>query len=578
MDSFKQLKRRTTDLLQSLPHSLPSIPSLGGHGHGLNHGKSNHHATMKGTWEKISVPPLPRSSHSINIVAGTVYIFGGQADPSKTPADNDMHVVTLPSSGAQADYHAIKAKAIKRTIPTINEVKPSPEPEAETELVGAAAQDLADVSLDTPIEAPVDKGKSKALPDFNLGDVPAPRAGHATAVIGHRIFLFGGHAGGSLETSTPLNEGGRVWVFDTRTNLWSFIDPAPVIPPGVSALPAPRSHHAVVATDKPRDFNQAASAHTQSPGATTRAEAWREWARGDSDEVGIPQRPIVGSVAERATDLDDDGYGTLIIHGGRLAGGARAADVWAFDVHSRAWQRLPDAPGGPRSDTTLALSKSRLYRFGGFGGPQAGAEESSDESGQLDFLELAVDRFDDEFSVGEVSITARRSGWQSLIPGKENVGYKEVDAAATPLALENDEEWPGQRGAAGLEAITIGGGREYLVLLLGEKARSRPDDEQGDRFCDDVWAFQVPPQGLSPASLADTFFSAVGRKSGEGQWAKVEMGPFDDEDDASAEGPGARGFIATATMGDLEENGIVVWGGLNVENQGLGDGWILRLG
>ncbi|KAK3327775.1 hypothetical protein B0T19DRAFT_173500 [Cercophora scortea] len=569
MESFKQLRRRTTDLLQSIPHSLPSIPSLTGHGHSHGHGHG-HHAIMQGTWEKISVPPLPRSSHSINIVAGTVYIFGGQTDPSKPPADNDMHVVTLPSSGAQADYHAIKAKAAKRTIPIINEVKPSPEPEAE---IAVVTQDLAEVSLDTPIEAPVDKGKSKALPDLNLGDVPAPRAGHATAVIGHRIFLFGGHSGGSVETSTPLNEGGRVWVFDTRTNLWSFIDPAPNIPPGVvpAALPAPRSHHSAVATDKPRDFNQAT---TQSPsGATTRAEAWREWARGDSDEVGIPQRPIVGSVAERATDLDDDGYGTLIIHGGRLAGGVRAVDVWAFDVHSRAWQRLPDAPGVPRSSTALALSKSRLYRFGGFGDPQ----ESGDENGQLDFLELAVDRFDDEFSAGEVAVTARRPGWQSLIPGKENVGYKEVDAAATPLAWEEEEEWPGQRGAAGLEAVTVGGGREYLVLMLGEKARPRTDELQGSKFCDDVWAFKVPPQGLSPASLADTFFSAVGRKSGEGKWTKVEMGPFDDEDDASAEGPGARGFVATATMGDLEENGIVVWGGLNAENRGLGDGWIFRL-
>lgn len=30
-------------------------------------------------------------------------------------------------------------------------------------------------------------------------------------------------------------------------------------------------------------------------------------------------------------------------------------------------------------------------------------------------------------------------------------------------------------------------------------------------------------------------------------------------------------------MGELEENGIFVWGGLNSENKRLGDGWILRL-
>jgi len=56
------------------------------------------------------------------------------------------------------------------------------------------------------------------------------------------------------------------------------------------------------------------------------------------------------------------------------------------------------------------------------------------------------------------------------------------------------------------------------------------------------------------------------------------MGPYDDEDDASAEGPGPRGWIGSAVMGDLEENGIVIWGGLNERNAKLGDGWILRLG
>lgn len=58
---------------------------------------------------------------------------------------------------------------------------------------------------------------------------------------------------------------------------------------------------------------------------------------------------------------------------------------------------------------------------------------------------------------------------------------------------------------------------------------------------------------------------------------KVETGPHDDEDDASLDGPGPRGWIASATMGELEENGIVIWGGLDAGNKRLGDGWIFRL-
>ncbi|KAK0615887.1 hypothetical protein B0T17DRAFT_497153 [Bombardia bombarda] len=540
--------------------NMPTMPSLDRfHPGGGKGGKRS----MKGTWEKISVPPLPRSSHSVDIVAGTVYVFGGEVEPRK-PVDNDMHAITLPSSGAQADYYAIKAKAPKKKQQRPATVVPTVVlPDAVVEEVNLNEND------DITAKAADTKGKGVATgPDhLDLGDVPAPRIGHATAVIGHRIFLFGGRGGPDMKTA--LDESGRVWVFDTRTHLWSYLDPVSTTTT-TSPVPEPRSYHAAVATDKPRDFNQA-SAHQRQ--RKQHKETWRDWARGDSDAVGIPQRPIVGSVAEHATDADSDGYGTLIIHGGCIADGKRAADVWAFDIHSRTWQRLPDAPGSARGGAALALSRSRLYRYGGFDGERA-------EGGQLDYLELAVDSFDDEFSAGEVAISARGGGWQSLIRGKENVGYKEVDAAETPLAAaENGEDgdWPGNRSVASLEAVAVGGGREYLVLALGERDPSGAGHAAAGTFWDDVWAFQVPAQGMSLASVADTVFSVAGRKSGEGKWTKVEMGPHDDEDDGSLDGPGARGWVASGTMGDLEENGIVIWGGLNANNQRLGDGWILRL-
>jgi hypothetical protein len=193
-------------------------------------------------------------------------------------------------------------------------------------------------------------------------------------------------------------------------------------------------------------------------------------------------------------------------------------------------------------------------------------------------LELGVDVFDDQVTGGvEAVLCAKGGGWKSLLFGKEDVGYKEVDPAAKPLDYHPDE-WPGNRSVAGLEAVTVGGGREYLVLMFGEREASGVGHAGAGRFWDDVWAFQVPAEGMSLASVADTAFSVVGKKSGEGSWTRVEMGPYDDEDDASAEGPGPRGWIATATMGELEENGIVVFGGLNESNQRLGDGWILRLG
>ncbi|KAL2148724.1 hypothetical protein VTH82DRAFT_1871 [Thermothelomyces myriococcoides] len=575
MESFKFLKRRTTEMFHSLEQSMPSVPmpSLGGRG------KSS---TMKGTWEKIQIPPLPRSSHSADIVDGNLYIFGGEVEPRR-PVDNDMHVITLPSSGAPADYYAIEAKPAagtstkKPVIPIVKE--PEPEPEAE------AADGLSEVPLTaSPPQAGLGAGTISPASRSDLPDVPPPRVGHATAVIGHRIFLFGGRGGPDM---TPLDEGGRVWVFDTRTHLWSYLDPQPAAAnlPDIPR-PAPRSYHSAVATPKPD------APPTQLLQGSNKPETWREWALGTTAEAertyGTPQRPVVGAVAERATDPEEEGYGTFIIHGGCLASppGApteRASDVWAFDVRSRVWQRLPDAPGSPRGGAALAISRGRLYRFGGFNG-------SSQEGGQLDFLELGVDVFDDQVSRGEAVLCARGGGWKTLLfGGKEDVGYREADPAVRPSSSPDggdpyDEEagtgparWPGARSVAGLEAVTVGGGREYLVLMFGEREASGIGHAGAGRFWDDVWAFQVPAEDMSLASVADTARYVVGGKTGEGSWTRLELRPHDDEDDASAEGPGPRGWIATAPMGKLEENGIVIFGGLDERNRRLGDGWILRL-
>jgi hypothetical protein len=54
------------------------------------------------------------------------------------------------------------------------------------------------------------------------------------------------------------------------------------------------------------------------------------------------------------------------------------------------------------------------------------------------------------------------------------------------------------------------------------------------------------------------------------------MGPYDDENDNGE--PQPRSWLASAPMGDLDETGIVVWGGIATEGRQLGDGWILRLG
>lgn len=545
MEPFNQLKRRSTNLFkqaqQNMP-SLPNVPNLPELQKNLpslpqlnfrRDSNPNKAQPIQGTWERIDIPSLPRSSHSLNVISGSAYIFGGEVE-ARQPVDNDMHIVRLPFSSAGADYHKVKAKAAAVTEES------APEQAANLDEV--------------PLEESKGKGKEVATdikPD--MSEVPAPRVGHATAVIGSRIFLFGGRGGPDMK---PLEEAGRVWVYDTRSHTWSHLDPVPAVKGGaIVPQPSPRSYHCATATDRPRDFPVAA------PSGPKKPQTWKQWALGDTSKTGIPQDPVVGYVAEQAVDEESDGYGTFFVHAGCLSNGDRTSDLWAFDVRTHTWTELPAAPGPSRGGAAICISKSRLYRFGGFDG-------TNEIGGQLDFLHLEVETFDDGHSKGEVSIHAR-AGWQTIL--QDN-----IDASSTEIHAEPHQEWPAPRSVASLQALTVGGGKEYLMLSMGERSPSADGHAEAGTFFNDVWTFEVPPLGMSAASFRAAVFQAMGKKTGEGKWEKLRMGEYDEE---SGDGmPGPRGWMASAPMTDLEESGIVVWGGLGADNQRIGDGWILRLG
>ncbi|KAL5594441.1 hypothetical protein BROUX41_001374 [Berkeleyomyces rouxiae] len=559
MESFAALKRRTSDLLQSLPQNLPHhLPSLS---LSLPALPSLPSRDVTGSWEKIEgVAPLSRSSHSLDIVGGSAYIFGGEVN-AREPVDNAMHVIGLPYSGASADYYAIPAQPlventdnpeVEQDQPEENDPKtaeenpPNPpnesndpaspqksESDAEEPTDTASTTDigskkLTDIPLRTASNKSSTKEKGKAIEDRpELGPVPAPRVGHATATIGNRIFMFGGRGGPAM---IPLDEGGRVWVFDTRVGRWSFLDPASPAP-GVLVIPrpAPRSYHSAAAFSAPRDFK---------PLGLRRTQTWAEWAAGDSAEVGTPQSPIVGNIAAHATDEDGEGFGTFIVHGGCLAGaGQRATDVWAFDVRSCVWSQLPAAPGIARGGAALCVSRNRLFRFGGFDGKH-------EIGGQIDVLTM-----DEDHSGLEPTLVAAGE-WVTLSQPTNDSGV--------PLA---QNAWPAARSVSKLVPLAPAG-REILVLLMGEGEASAKGHAAAGKFFSDVWVFQVPAV-------------AKGRKMAEGKWTQVILSPHDKE--ASVELPTPRGWFDAAPMAQTEENGIMVWGGLGENNDRLGDGWIFRL-
>lgn len=407
---------------------------------------------LKATFHRISTSnPLARSSHSLSIIHGRAFIFGGEIRP-REPVDNAVHIYTLPSSGVtEADYRMVPAQPI--------------------------------------------------TPD---GEVPPARVGHIGVAISDRIYIFGGRGGPDMK---PLEERGRVWMFDTMLSSWTPIDPVKGTP-----YPEARSYHAATASEHPLPSKDD---HTMNP---------------------------IGS-----TDLE--AHGTIFVHGGCTISG-READVWSFDVAAETWSKYPDAPGPPRGGPSLALAHNRLYRFGGFDG-------SSELGGQIDYLELAVSTFDDQSGKGELALSLRNGKWQSVMFGGNARG-------------------PGNRSVAGLQAITTGQGRNYLLLFLGERDASSKGHEGAGKFWDDVWAFQLRPEGMTAASFKDATRWLFGAKSTESTWAQVDI-PESSKTDGEKQHPGPRGWFASAQDSDMEAGSIVLWGGVNGKNEREADGWILTV-
>ena len=139
---------------------------------------------------------LPRSSHSITVIQGKAYIFGGK-DSSGKLADDNIHIIRLPAK------------------------KPSNLGEPEYKCVPSLGQD--------------DDTK-----------VPGPRTGHTACALGYRIYVFGGKG----QDQQALEEHGKIWIFDTELLRWSCLEPTTENP-----YPPARYQHSAVASEHPLPNN-----------------------------------------------------------------------------------------------------------------------------------------------------------------------------------------------------------------------------------------------------------------------------------------------------------------------------------
>lgn len=420
---------------------------------------------LKANLTRIESVPLPRTGHTLSIVKGRAYVFGGETAPGEL-ADNDMHVVILPSSGVlEADYTTLKARS---------------------ETAGEA--------------------------------VPASRKGHSSVVIGDRIYIFGGHG--------VQEESGRVWVFDTLRNLWSYLDPA-----ADTAKPAHRTGHAAAASGLP------------GPKDVTYQEK-------------APQQPADPSkVVPEPADVDS--WGTIFVVGGKETGtGELARDALAFDVRSRTWSNIPTPDEPPTEGASLALVGNSLYLFGG--------KTSADTGGSATATTQVLDA-SSVWQHAEDGTTPLASGWT-------------WNFLSTPSATNGSSSLtPSPRFAAGLEAVTTGQGRHYLLLFGG----SSPAPDNNLTLLDDVWAFQLPSERGSAAIAKDAMRAGLKRETHEAHWAEVACKYTDTRGEVLApeksgiKGFGSRSEFAAAKGTEVDGASVVVWGGVDAEGRILSDGWLI---
>ena len=452
---------------------------------------------LTATYTRISSDAfLPRTNHSITVVYGQAYIFGGEEEPGKLAGD-EVHIVSLPLKKA-----ANERKPDYKVVPSLGE--------------------------------------------GGDGTVPGRRAGHSAVALGGRIYMFGGRG----EEQKALEEKGRVWVFDTKTLGWSYVDPVE------GEVPAGRYRHGAAATEHPL------------PSTNKSSEA----GYGEQIKSAIGNLPSL--VGKGSSTSPQEPHGSLIISGGQRNPEAVYDDVWMFNIANRTWSRLPQHPitsGKLAPAPSFALTPKGLYMV-------SSSSDVSDLGGDIHYLLLTKDSYYNTQDKSKTSLKSAEPKWTT------------THFPANPLT-----PGPLLRQGAGLIPITTGNGREYLLYFLGEKflppksnstASEATDAEQpiapeqanSPTFFSDTWSYQVLPASPSAASIKDATRSAMGISTGEGTWAEVKIETVVEGETEGKSHPGPRGWFASCPIGkEIDGAGLLIWGGVNGKGEVEGDGWVVTV-
>ncbi|KAI0778416.1 hypothetical protein BD413DRAFT_466819 [Trametes elegans] len=341
------------------------------------------------------------------------------------------------------------------------------------------------------------------------GPSPVGRYGHAVTMVGSKFYVFGGQVDGEF-----LND---LWSFDLnslRTKAaWDLVEPVD----GSPRPPKRTSHVCVTYGEKIILFGGTdCQYHYNDTWAfDTTTNTWSEL-----NCIGFIPSPREGHSAAMVDDV-------VYVFGGRGVDGKDLGDLGAFKISNQRWymfQKMGPAPS-PRSGHAMASMGSRVFVLGGLGGESMNAQKPEDPT-LIHVLDTKHIKYPDSNKPPPAGIAARKSsvGPQPIQkPGAEPVAAPGVPpGAGRPISPTYDH---GSDTDEARRAISPTGrlqqapnGIAQQVDSLRDKGKLRDQERDGESSPEHpepaARASAVLPDGVRAKSPTTTGSRAVSPSQG----------------------------------------------------------------
>ncbi|KAI0080361.1 hypothetical protein K474DRAFT_1658082 [Panus rudis PR-1116 ss-1] len=319
------------------------------------------------------------------------------------------------------------------------------------------------------------------------GPAPSGRYGHAVCMVGSKFYVFGGQVDGEF-----LND---LWSFDLNTlrtkAAWELVEPA-----AGSPKPAQRTGHVCISygekiilfggTDCQYHYNDTWVFDTNTG-------VWAEL-----NCIGFIPSPREGHSAAMVDDV-------MYVFGGRGVDGKDLGDLGAFKLSNQRWymfQKMGPAPSA-RSGHAMASMGSRVFVLGGLGGESLNPAKPEDPTiiHVLDTKHIKYPESNKAPPAGPPTGPSRKS---SVTAGRPSSPQGNVVRGTSPVgnqAVDAEELRRQMTSPSSVRSLKQNGTAQQD---LKGKAPMRPQREEGDELDDEVSTEMGPgvERAVSPEQRA----------------------------------------------------------------------------